>query len=53
LKLISDTMGTGQKIRGEIPNSPDYKERIEFGEIIGMYSRKEGEIIIKTPTTKV
>lgn len=50
--LLNDKMGCGQKIRGDISCSPGYKERIEFGEIIGKYAYKKGEDVVKIPTTR-
>lgn len=35
-KLFHKHAGKGQKVRG-IPGEPDYRERVDFGEIIGYY----------------
>jgi tetratricopeptide (TPR) repeat protein len=39
-KKIRDLAGTGQKIKGG-PGYPGYKERVDCGEIIGIYVNKE------------
>lgn len=50
--ILQDKMGGGQRVRGDIPYSPGYKERIEFGEFIGNYAYKNGENVVKIPTTR-
>lgn len=35
-KLFKKNAGKGQKIKG-VPGKPDYRERVDFGEMIGYY----------------
>ena len=43
-KLVDKFAGTGQKITNEIPGMPGYRERIDFGEVIGIYKNVDGTI---------
>ena len=47
-KLLKEYAGKGQKVRG-IPGKADFRERIDFGEIIGYYLEENS--IEKIPTT--
>jgi tetratricopeptide (TPR) repeat protein len=47
-KLLTKHAGRGQKIKG-IPGQPDYRERVDFGEIIGYYVDEDTKV--KTLTT--
>jgi tetratricopeptide (TPR) repeat protein len=51
-RLVSQNAGTGQKIQGALPYNPGYRERVNFGEIIGDYVKldKNGNIVSSTPT---
>lgn len=51
--LLTEKAGTGQKIQGSLPYSPGYRERVNFGEIIGEYVKinKNGEIVSITPSS--
>ena len=53
-KMIYEKCGNGQKIKGNIPYSSGFRERVDFNEIIGEYVKinKEGKVIGVTPTTK-
>ncbi|MFQ5753886.1 MAG: polymorphic toxin type 50 domain-containing protein [bacterium] len=53
-KILAEKTGKGQKIKSSIPYSPGYKERVNFGELIGEYVKlnEKGEIIRVAPTTK-
>lgn len=47
-KLFKENAGKGQKIKG-MPGKPDYRERVDFGEIIGYFVDKDTKQ--KLPTT--
>jgi tetratricopeptide (TPR) repeat protein len=51
-ELLLNKAGTGTKVRGDVPFTPGYKERIDFGEIIGKYAYKDGSNIVKLETNK-
>jgi hypothetical protein len=53
--LVSHKCGGGQPIRGEIPFSAGFRERVDFGEIIGEYIKLDdaGKIVSTNPTSKV
>jgi hypothetical protein len=50
--LVKEYAGTGQKIKGEFGRA-DYRERVDFGRIIGMFVQEvEGQPTQNLPTTK-
>lgn len=51
-KLVLDKAGTGNKVRGDVPFAPGYKERVDFGEKIGYYVYKDQNKIVKLETNK-
>ena len=52
-ELVEKYMGTGESVGNSIPGTAGYKERIDFGEIIGECVYKENSgVIIKSQTTK-
>lgn len=46
--LVNKFAGKGQKVVGEIPGSPGYKERIDFCEVIGIYKDEDRKIVRET-----
>jgi tetratricopeptide (TPR) repeat protein len=51
-RMVKEKAGTGQYVTGEFGQA-GYKERIDFGKIIGEYAlQKEGKTIKYIPTTK-
>jgi filamentous hemagglutinin len=48
-KLINEYAGTGQKINKKLPGTPDYRERINFGEKIGIWRSEDG--LVRKETT--
>lgn len=52
-ELIKRHVGKGQRVSDAIPFTSGYKERVDFGEIIGEYALKvEGQKTTFIPTTK-
>lgn len=52
-ELIKKNAGKGQKVNKNLPMTPGYKERIDFGEIIGDFALKEeGKEVVFLPTTR-
>jgi hypothetical protein len=49
--LLSKFAGKGKPINTKAPGTPDYRERVDFGEFIGYYTNDENPGI-KLPTTK-
>lgn len=49
--LLSKFAGKGKPINNKMPGTPDYRERVDFGELIGYYVSEENPGI-KFPTTK-
>lgn len=49
--LLQKNAGTGQRIVGDIPFSAGYKERIDFGTVIGEYAKKEKGVIVRQQQT--
>ncbi len=46
--LVDDFAGTGQKINKKTPGTPDYRERIDFKETIGIWKSVDGKIAKET-----
>lgn len=46
-KLLTQKAGKGQKVQG-IASDPGYRERVDFGEVIGEFVNKE---VVATSTT--
>lgn len=51
-KLLFDHAGTGQVVGKKLPGMAGYKERIDFGELIGECVFKENNIEMRLKTTK-
>ncbi len=49
--LLSKFAGKGQPVNSKLPGTPDYRERVDFGEFIGYYINEKNPDI-KLPTTK-
>lgn len=47
-KLLTQYAGTGKKANEFFPGSPGYKERVDFGEVIGFYVDKETKTSVET-----
>ena len=51
--MIREYAGKGEKINKNVPFSPGYKERIDFGEQIGSFALKEvGKETVFIPTNR-
>jgi len=46
--LVNEFAGSGCKINPEIPGNPGYRERIDFGEKIGIWKSSDGLVAKET-----
>ena len=51
-KLLEQFAGTGEQVGKTLPGQAGYKERVDFGKIIGDYAKKQGSEVKFQPTTK-